>query len=303
MKKYGSNFFGPKADSEQSLALGSVLFDTLNHVIIDSALKTYSDDERTMLLDHLDFVEENDILTLDRGYASIWLFFLLHTKKINFCCRIKENWKIAKQLLESEKDELLVKVTLPKKDISKLSLFPEYAKKGKEITIRLVKVVLENGEIEILSTSLLDSDIYQTSDFKELYHLRWTIEENYKLLKCRINLEQFSGKTALAIEQDFFSKLFLLSLTAILTHKIAEKVKIDFSKNELREHDQQINRTSAIASTQTILIKLFLLKITNGIMEAFDKIVYQTREIIRPERFFPHKKKMNSKFAMNIKPL
>ena len=39
--------------------------------------------------------------------------------------------------------------------------------------MRLVKVILDDGEIEILATSLLDDKIYKTNDFKILYWKRW----------------------------------------------------------------------------------------------------------------------------------
>lgn len=88
---------------------------------------------------------------------------------------------------------------------------------------RLNKVVLEIGEKEILCTSLLDDKEYKHEEFQGLYYLRWNIEEAYKLLKSRIEVERFSGKTALAIRQDFYAKIFLMSLTAAYAHPIEEK--------------------------------------------------------------------------------
>lgn len=43
----------------------------------------------------------------------------------------------------------------------------------KSFKIRLVKVFLENGEIEVLATSLLDEEKYPYSEFKGLYFSRW----------------------------------------------------------------------------------------------------------------------------------
>ena len=44
---------------------------------------------------------------------------------------------------------------------------------------------------------------YPTDLFAELYHDRWPLEEDYKVMKCRIELEYFSGKSALTVYQDF----------------------------------------------------------------------------------------------------
>lgn len=41
--------------------------------------------------------------------------------------------------------------------------------------IRFVQVVLDNGVVEVLATNVLSNEILKTSDFKELYALRWGI--------------------------------------------------------------------------------------------------------------------------------
>ena len=44
------------------------------------------------------------------------------------------------------------------------------------LTVRFVRVLLTTGEYEVLVTSLLDSYLYPTEGFLELYRLRWGIE-------------------------------------------------------------------------------------------------------------------------------
>lgn len=77
--------------------------------------------------------------------------------------------------------------------------------------------VLKGGETEVLAPSLLDEAGYPRAWFKHLYHLRWGVEEGYKREKCRLEIENFSGLSAQVVKQDFFAKIFVLSLTAILT--------------------------------------------------------------------------------------
>ena len=63
------------------------------------------------------------------------------------------------------------------------------------IPLRFIRVDLKDAEeTEILVTSLLDSTLYPHSLFEDLYHNRWPIEEDYKLLKCRIEVEILPGK-------------------------------------------------------------------------------------------------------------
>jgi hypothetical protein len=72
--------------------MGSVLYDVLNHLTLDAQLAPYASSERDLLMQHLDKVQEGDLLLLDRGYPCFWLLFLLKAKKIEFCVRLKEDW-------------------------------------------------------------------------------------------------------------------------------------------------------------------------------------------------------------------
>lgn len=179
--------------------------------------------------------------------------------------------------------------------------YPGWAEK--EIKCRLVKVELDSGETEILCTSLIDMQTYPHDQFKELYHYRWNEEEAYKLLKNRIELENFSGKTAKAVRQDFHAKIFLLTLSAAYAHPIEEKVRREFKASEHRKYDQKINRTNSIAMTKDILISLFLKNQFTKAIQAFDDIVYKTREVIRPDRKNERKHRQKKPYCMNYKRL
>jgi len=306
-EEFGQHKFGPKADRKRSMALGSVLYDVLNLLALDSEIAPYDSSEKKLLVKHLDKTKEGDLLLLDRGYPSLWLFFLLYAKKIDFCVRMKKNsWLKVDDFVKGEETERLVTFELPKKDWGKLGDYPEI--RETEITCRLVKVKLEGGKpgeekTEILCTSLLDGEQHKCEDFKELYHYRWNQEEAYKLLKSRVEIERFSGKTALAVKQDFHAKIFLLTLMAAYAHPVEQKVREEFKADENRKHGQKINRTHAIATTQHILIAVMLKRVAKKALEAFDLIVSKTREIIRPERSNPRKKRPRRHYNMNYKPL
>jgi Transposase DDE domain len=302
VEEFGQHKFGPNADSPRSLALGSVLYDVLNQIAIDAQIDRYDSSERDLLMKHLEFVKKGDLLLLDRGYPCFWLLFLLIAKEIGFCVRLKDNWwNEVNEFVKSTDNERIAKFKLPKKDRDKLSDFPEIIEK--EIECRLIKVVLNTGEIEVLCTSLLDSEKYPIEDFEELYHYRWNEEEVYKLLKSRVELEQFSGKTALAVKQDFYAKVFLLTLCSAYAHPIEDMVIKEFKADEDRKFSQKINRTSAIDMTQKILVGVFIKKHFKKAMAAFDQIIYKTREIIRPNRSVPRKHSTKKNYSMNYKRL
>ncbi len=163
---------------------------------------------------------------------------------------------------------------------------------------------MDSGETEILCTSLVDFEEFPHDQFQELYHYRWNEEEAYKLLKNRIELEDFSGKTAKAVKQDFHAKVFLLTLSAAYAHPIEDRVRKEFKADKQRKHDQKINRTNSISATKDVLVAIFIKQQYSKAIEALDDIVYRTREIIRPNRKKnkrKHHKKKN--LPMNYKRL
>lgn len=302
VEEFGEHFMGPKADSACSLAVASMLYDVLNHITIDAQIAPYSESERDLLDMHMDKLYEGDLLLLDRGYPSIKLMYILMGKKVQFCIRMKEDWWLkVKSFAESSDKEKLVEFVLPKKDRKFLLDYPEML--DNPITCRLVKIELSTGEKEILCTSLTDFEKYPYDQFDALYHTRWNEEEAYKLLKSRMEIEDFTGKTAKAVKQDFHAKIFLMTLCAAYVHPIEEKVRKEYAADQTRKYNQQINHTNAISMTKGILISVLLKQKIRGALDAFDDIVYKTREIIRPGRNIKRKQKPKKLFSMNYKQL
>ena len=302
VEEFGQQQFGPHADSPRSLAIGSMLYDVLNLITLDAQLAPYVSSERDLLMQHLGMVQQGDLLLLDRGYPCFWLLFLLKAKGIEFCVRLKEDWWLkVKDFRDSDEKERIITFTLPKKDRKKLADYPHM--QDTTISCRLIRVELPGGETEILCTSLPDPEAYAFEEFEGLYHLRWNEEEAYKLLKSRVEVENFSGKTARAVKQDFHAKVFLMSLCAAYAHPIEEKVVEEYKADQNRKFDQKLNRTNALSMTQDILIGVFIRKQFKKALAAFDKIVYETREIIRPDRKFQRYKRPKKTYSMNYKRL
>jgi hypothetical protein len=301
-QEFGVQHVGPNADVVRHMALASVLYDAENLVPIDSQIASYDHSERDLLKKHLNYTQKGDLLLLDRGYPAQWLFFLLYAKELDFCIRLSDyNWGVAEKFSKSELQETIVQIELPKKDRSHLDQYPEFH--NKILSVRLVKVVLATGETEILCTSLLNEEQFPVTDFQELYHKRWTAEEAFKMLKKRIEIENFSGKTAVAIRQDFYAKMFAITLCSVLAFPIEERIVAEYQADETRKHSQKINRTSAVAMLQQILIPSFIRRKFEPALRAFDDLVAKTREIVRPNRSNPRKHKPPKRYYMNYKRL
>lgn len=288
VEEFGEHGFGPRADSKRSLAIGSFLYDTLNMVTLDAQLAPYRSSERELLRKHLDKVKEGDLLLLDRGYPSLAIMFELHCRGVEFCIRMKEEgWLDVRQFAQSGKNEQRVRFKLPAKDSHIKEAYPDCPE---QINCRLIAVNLPNGEKEILCTSLTDETKYTYDDICELYPHRWSVEEGYKLFKIRAEVEYFSGKTARAVKQDFYAKVFMMTLCAVLAFPIEEKVRKEHLELKAK-HPKKINRTAALSLTTNLAVGLFLKRKIDDALNAFDRIVSKTTEIIRPGRKFKRKTK------------
>lgn len=302
IEKYGSNGYGPNATSEQVLARLSLLYDVFNQITLDAQIAPLAKGERELLDMHLGYLQQGDLLLLDRGYPSIRLLYQLYSTGIEFCIRLGEHsWVKARQLVESGDKEQVVEFELPPKDLAELAEYPAIA--IEKLRFRLVKIELPDGGIEILCTSLMDCEKYTYQELAELYHYRWNVEEAYKLLKCRTELENFSGKTAIAVEQDFYATVLTMTLCASFAHPIEQKVRQEYKADEKRKHDQKINRTNALATLKGLYIGMFIHKQIEKALAYFDPIVKSTREIIRPGRKHPRKHKPKNGKYMNYKSL
>ena len=301
-KEFGTVGYGPNADAQRSLATVSFLYDVGNYLTLDAQVADKDGSEKSMLYKHLEKAGPGDLLLLDRGYPSKALFSILSSKRIEFCVRMKENWWLpVNSFAQSKALDMEVVFELSDKDMKEYGL--RYPGMERKVKCRLVKVLLDNGVTEILCTSLLDTQQYPLTDFKEIYHLRWGVEEGYKMFKSRIDIEAFTGKSVVSVKQDIYAKTMMMSLCAAFAFPIEQKVKAEYAASKDLKHSQKINRTTEYANTRAVAVSMFLRnKIKEGIA-AFDDIVYQTREIVRPNRINPRKHKPKRQHHMNYKQI
>ena len=123
------------------------------------------------------------------------------------------------------------------------------------LRVRLIRVELESGEVEVLITSLLDTKAYPYRAFAKLYALRWGIEENYKREKQRLEIENFSGRSPWVLLQDFHAKIFAQNLTAIFV-RLAQWMAD--ARYQHRRHGYRINFANALSKMKNNLVRLFL---------------------------------------------
>lgn len=233
------------------LARISLLYDPLNKLSLSAELDPTEVAEMDQLRDHRWHWQAGQLLLADRHYGAFWVFAWLLKRKVDFCIRLTVGQrKLTRQFVAEGLAEKVV-VFKPGRRARKkcrglgLSLKP--------ISLRLVRVELSSGEVEVLVTSVLESEKISAKEFGKLYHMRWPVEEKFKQLKFRINLENWSGKSAWTIYQDTFARIWACNLTVLLAQGLEEEIE---RRTGHRKYPYQINWAGAFATTKRHLIKL-----------------------------------------------
>ena len=293
--------WNPRLGEPLPMARISQLFDPLNGVTHHALIAPKNIGERELATKHFQHLDERDLVLLDRGYPAFWLFKLILLYKAHFCARIScKKWKIIRRFVQSGHSEQVIMLDIPATSIAacrKLQL------DTRPIRLRLVRVELDSGETEVLVTSLIDTEKYPHHLFAELYHDRWPIEEDYKVMKCRIEVENFSGKSPLSVYQDFHAAVFSKNITALLVASARERVA---KATASRTCVYKSNFTQALSTMRDTIVVLLqgsrktIVAIISDLLETIAKAV----EPVRPGRKYPRNhKRAQRKCCLNYKPI
>ncbi len=294
--EFGS--WGSRHGTQTAKARISQLFDVLNEITLDGLIAPIAVGERLLACSHLDSVQPGDLLLLDRGYPAFWFFLAILQHKADFCARLDvKNWRSAQEFVAS--GALDQQVTLSLCDTSH-RLCRTHGFDCETFTLRLIRVDLPGGEVEVLATSLHDPAQFPTACFADLYHRRWPIEEDYKRLKSRLELENWSGRTVHAVRQDFYAALFTKNLAAILAHPAQQVVA---AQTASRQHRYQVNMTNLLSKLKhTVVLLLARTRIRKYLQMLWQQMIL-TVEPIRPGRSHPRKSAVRKhRFPTTYKP-
>jgi hypothetical protein len=282
--------FGRQTGKEVPQSRISSRYDVLNGITIELIVRSIHADERKMALEHLTEATPDDFFIYDRGYPCFSLFSAHRSSGSHFLMRLPR--KFSKETKAFEASDLTEKIiTLaPNRPETKRRCIDSGAS-VEPMKIRLIKVKLSDDNTEILATSLLDEVNYPYVDFKSLYALRWSIEEDFKTKKVWIELENFSGKSIESIYQDIYAKLFVQNLAGIIAWSAAPLIDDKYKNRVL---DYKVNKAQALSKMKHCIAKLASTKISQTIRALIDIFVL-TVEPIRPGRSYERNKKFRQR--------
>lgn len=232
----------------------SCMLDVHSKHILTSKIVSKSVNEITLAIEHLNnlndrFDLKKFITIYDRAYGSTELMINTIYLDSKFVIRINER-VFKKKINLMQSDDELIQVNITNGVLKKIKddKVRQYAEKMGRLEVRIVKVKLKTGKIEILATNLNHSE-FDKDDLKKLYAKRWTIETGYDKLKNYIELEDFSGIRKEIIEQDFYAGIFIYNL--------ATTIKFDIEKSNPRETKNKDKKYNITANFSSILSLIY----------------------------------------------
>lgn len=271
-------------NSKVARAQASALYDVENDMIIASKITHYKTGERAiaeeMITKMCELGTRNDLLLFDRGYPSRDFIQFIEEKQLKYLMRVSSGF-------------LKVVVNAPDKD-----QVIEVKYKGNLLKMRVLKFELNSGVIETLITNIFDED-FSVADFKELYFKRWGIEVKYNEIKNKLQIENFTGETPIAIEQDFYATMYLSNMVALAKLDANEIIEEEY-KNKGLKYEYKVNTNVLIGKLKNTLITM--ISINNPwkrsrMLKHIEEEIQRNVIPIRPDRSFERKENKSTQMV------
>jgi hypothetical protein len=231
-------------------AKASVLYDVLNGIVLDAVLDNLNQGERELALQHKHQWKKGDLIIYDRGYPSYDIVYEHVKGEVSCLIRVPVTYSaIIKAFLASGKTSLITEI-YPGKNLSFKD--KEYSRHT-GLKVRLIRIELSTGDVEILMTTLLDSQKYPAKMFKQLYYLRWGVETFYDELKNKLKVEYFTGYSETTIRQDFFCAIFISNLQSVMVNDLEEELS---EQNEGKQYRYKINTNLSYGFLKNRILEL-----------------------------------------------
>lgn len=293
IKEFGSVY--SKGSTPRCLGRTSLAYDPLNEIVLDGQLEPYTTHEHTLALYHLKKLKdllpnEKTLFILDRGYVSFPLWVALSDAGGQICVCLKSNLHLVKKLNRSGQSEIITEfhssLTAAQKE-----KFAEYDVASRSLKIRVIKRIRPGSNPLYLMTTLLDAKAFPAREIETLYRLRWKVEEDYKVKKCRLQIENWSGKSVDAVYQDFWSTVVYHNLMTMLRRPVISDLE---EANRNREHVYKFNDKACLGVMKNTICHFLLKENRDHIIRNLQNLWLRCLSAVRPGREFIRKNKGRS---------
>jgi len=292
------NKFGWKEAANQHGATGtrfpegrlSVIYDLLNRVGWEARLEPSTLGEVALAMEQLQRLQPGDVAINDRGFSGYLYLALVRQQQAHFIARCSTgSFRAAQEMfrLKRAHQSQVVWLFAPpdqKAECVRLGL-------PLKMAVRFVSLRLPSGELEVLATSLRDEVDYPREEFLTVYHWRWGHETFHLMLKGRLELENFSGLTVEAVEQDLQAALLLANLESALS----EPTQVALQEQRSPEAQaRQVNRSNSYhAIKDQVLDLLYGDTPAETVLQKLMRLFEGDPVAVRPNRKVPRRRKQS----------
>lgn len=283
MKEYFGIHSKAECGISNCLAQTFILYDVFSEMVIDSRISKMEVSEKSLLRCCLsELPNSKAIFILDRGFGHFNVCKRFIEQKRDFCIRMSgTNSTFGKTVMQQSSDDFIIEWKPSEKEKKTCSL---HAQDSRPIKVRITKVRLKTGETEILVSSLYDMVVFSSSEMKDLYKLRWGVEEGFKKLKPKMKLEQFGSRKPEGVFQEFEAHIFIMNLVAILGCQAQSKIDVATKKRKLT---YKFNWQNAFRYVRNRIVKLLYSEKADELIEFLITNIASSMVAVKPDRCFP----------------
>ena len=268
----------------------SACFDIDNQIPLDYEL-TSSRNERSIFFDQFIKLpmtpdDAKYLSIFDRGYFSNKLLNYIICSGNDFLIRVSCNLKIVKKLNELGVNDYITKYRKKKVRVIKYSLPEKQYKIAKNSNQTKYMCVKNNPTIYYLVTTLLDKNEYPIEKLIEMYHQRWSVEENFKRMKGKFRHGTYHFENLKPIKCEIYAHQFINIITRLFQKLLDPPKKEERHFNFKSISDHIINDIYPIIFFEK---QLNLVKIVNILKECSRCLI-----TVKPNRSVDHVKRFST---------
>ena len=264
-------------------ARADIALDVLNDRIVEAEFGPLSGDERSMAKEHIRKLKdrirmEDTVFLFDRGYPSKELIEAILQANAHFIMRVRRKFNLDVDAAPMGSSVIILD----------------------GIRVRAVKFILPSSQTETLIADLFDME---ESVFQELYFLRWSVEEKYDVVKNKLELPNFTGRSVNVLYQDFWISMLLANVASVAKTEADGKVQKK-REGKTNKYQYQTNVNNAIASLRNRFANAVFCPDPSLRASRVDAIIREIAASVvpkRPDRNVPRKKARKAKYHHNKK--
>ncbi|MCP9237977.1 IS4 family transposase [Lewinella sp. JB7] len=231
-------------------------YDLLNRIILRADLHTQKSGEIRHAYPNVERFPQDAIYIYDRGYAGYGLPFLHRRHGSDCIIRLPIDMSPeVRDFVRSGEPDRLITVELKDRAYRTLRDLGQQPVWRQPLELRLVRVELSTGEVEVLLTTLMHRRRFHHRRIGELYGLRWGVETGISHLKSFLQLALTSAYTQPGVEQDLWSTFWFYNVQSAC---LLDRELVKQARTKDRQYSYRINRNVTAGLIKRWLPTLFL---------------------------------------------